>query len=527
MIGGTLSARRLDSTLARLLSESASEILAVLDDGVVISDPEGNILSMNPAALRLHGFQALEEAQRPLAAFHSDFALYQFDGTLVSEHSWPLARVLRGETVSCLEVEIRTGNPGRSVYASYSGNLVRSVEGEPEAAILTLRDITEQHRAQRELQEVQRQFNHAQKLDSLGVLAGGVAHDFNNLLTGILGNASMVMDSLPPGDPNRMMIDEIVRAGERAADLTRQLLAYAGKGRFVTRLIHLPQLVAEMRQLLRTSVPKHVHIAHHLAGQLPAMEGDPSQIQQVVMNLMLNAAESIPPSESGTVLLEAHSVFVDPAKFKHFFNAEVLTPGTYVALKVHDSGTGMDEATKHRIFDPFFTTKFTGRGLGLSAVLGIVRGHRGALLVETEPSVGTSFTVLFPAAPHQPEVQQPESPGGSEMVLAVGTCHNELHTLRELGYAVLFCPDFRYAEAILREGKEPAAVVICSGEESGTDYAAAVHRYRPGVRVILSSCLEPHHQIRRFKGQQYSAFAIQDSSVEELDRLIRQSLNFR
>ena len=527
MIGGTLSAQDLDSTLARLLSESASEILAVLNDGVVISDPAGNILSMNPAALRLHGFQSAEESRRPLAAFHSEFSLYQLDGTRVAEHFWPLARVLRGEAVSCVEVEVRCGNPGRSVYASYSGNLVRSADGEPEAAVLTIRDITEQRRAQQELQEVQRQFNHAQKLDSLGVLAGGVAHDFNNLLTGILGNASMVMDSLPPGDPNRIMMDEIIRAGERAADLTRQLLAYAGKGRFVTRMIYLPQLVAEMRQLLRTSIPKHVHIAHHMTGQLPAIEGDPSQIQQVVMNLMLNAAESIPPPKGGTVLLEAHPISVDPAKFKHFFNAEALTPGTYVALKVHDSGTGMEEATKQRIFDPFFTTKFTGRGLGLSAVLGIVRGHRGALLVETEPMVGSSFTVLFPVAAHQPEVQRPEAPGGSEMVLAVGNCHQELHTLQELGYVVLFCPDFRFAEAILREGKEPAAVVICSGEESGTDYAAAVHRYRPGVRVILSSCMEPHQQIRRFPGQQYSAFAIHDSSVEELDRLIRHSLNLR
>jgi len=644
----------LDRSRDRLLSLCAPEVLAALNDGVLIADLQGNILSMNPAALQLHGFSTPAEAQRPLREFQEEFLLLHADGSPLAANEWPLCRVLRGEVLFSFEAEVRRLDSAHSMLASYSGNLVLSPEGKPEAAILTIRNITDSKRSERDLQSseverllafeaanmgawrrnfrteevflspraceqfglppgkplytddiygaiveadrertraaveeavrnhsdyeaeyrvsdaagerwlsvkgrasydaqgqpsllqgvaldvtekrkakeeflaVERQFHHSQKLDSLGVLAGGVAHDFNNLLTGILGNTSLVLDSLDPLDPNRAMLEEVLRAGERAADLTKQLLAYAGKGRFVTRLIDLSELVREMHRLIRTSIPQKVHVAHHLRKALPAIEGDPSQVQQIVMNLILNAAEATNPADAGTVLVETRALELQPPAFsEYYYNAEALTAGKYVSLEVHDTGSGMDDATKSRIFDPFFTTKFTGRGLGLSAVLGIVRGHRGALRVQSEPGAGTSFTLLFPAAARQPQVETQHEEGGGETVLAVGHCHKELRRLQALGYAVLFCDDFRHAEAILKEGREPAAVVICSDDDAQMDYPAAVHKYRPGVHVILSSQLSPAEQIRKYPGHRFSAFILNDSRAEELDRAIRQVLSLK
>lgn len=644
-----MASPQFDGALAHLLSSSASEILAALADGVVISDLEGNVLSMNPAALRMHGFADVAEARQPLHLFPAQFAVFLEDGTPVPLDQWPLSRVLRGETLASFEAEVRRPDPACSFFASYSGHLVLSAEGVPEAAVLTIRDITESKRIQRELrrseeerllaleaaamgawrrhlqtgevyfsprcrqqfgftanlvitrtqiyaaihpadrvateaaveaaihnhtdyeteyrvclpdgtvrwlavkgrasydaqgepsllqgvsmditerhriseelQAAQRQFHHSQKLDSLGVLAGGVAHDFNNLLTGILGNASLVMDNLAPDDENRTMLDEVLRASERAADLTRQLLAYAGKGKFVTQQIDLSALVREMNRLIRTSIPKKVHIVLHLPAVLPAIAGDPTQIQQIAMNLILNAAEAIGPNDPGTVLVETCLVDVDPLAGCSDFNAEALAAGPYVSLMVHDSGAGMDEVTRTRIFDPFFTTKFTGRGLGLSAVLGIVRAHRGALRVESKPGHGTSFTVLFPLAPNQ-ALPGAEEAHGSQMVLAIGKCHAELRGLQGLGYPVLFCDTLSRADALLREGCHPVAVVICSDTEE--DQPAVVHRYRPGVQVILTSDLPPAEQIRRYPGHCYSAFIRNGSSAEELGRAIQRVLS--
>ena len=229
----------------------------------------------------------------------------------------------------------------------------------------------------------------AQKLESLGVLAGGIAHDFNNLLTGILGNASLVLDSAPALDPDRPRLEDIVGASRRAADLTNQLLAYAGKGRFVVTRFDLSELITEMLHLIETSIPKMVRLQLALKLDLPPIEADASQIQQIVMNLAINAAEAI-GVEGGTIRISTG--VADSAA------ADSRTQGRSVYMEVRDSGSGMDEPTRVKIFDPFFTTKFTGRGLGLAAVLGIARGHGGRITVESVPGEGSTFRLFLPAA---------------------------------------------------------------------------------------------------------------------------------
>ena len=282
-------------------------------------------------------------------------------------------------------------------------------------AIAFINDITERRRTEEAMRRTQR-------LESLGVLASGVAHDFNNLLTTIMGNATLALQGMLPTSADRLLIEEIVHASKTAVDLTRQLLAYAGKGRFMVEAIDLSQLVRDISALVQTSIPKNVQLRLRLADNLLPVRVDASQIQQVVMNLVINAGEAS-GEHVGTILLTTEQQEVDDQYIAAYFAPGELEPGTYVVMEVNDSGCGMDEATKAKIFDPFFTTKKTGRGLGLSAVQGIIRGHKGAMRVYSTPGKGTTFKVLLPATSlplsSRESIEEPVEPQGSGRILVV------------------------------------------------------------------------------------------------------------
>ncbi len=247
-------------------------------------------------------------------------------------------------------------------------------------------DLTERKALERRLRETQ-------KLESIGLLAGGIAHDFNNLLVGIIGNASLAQDSLPAGSPIQETLGEIVKAGERAAHLTREMLAYSGKGRFIIQPLNLSDAVLDITNLMRSSIPNRVMVSLDLAPALPLVEADPGQMQQLIMNLVLNAAEAI-GDKMGVVTVRTGERNIDERNVGQLGFAD-LVPGRYVCLEVRDTGCGMDAETQAKIFDPFFTTKFVGRGLGLAAVSGIVRGHNGAIRVASVPGQGSMFEVLL------------------------------------------------------------------------------------------------------------------------------------
>jgi PAS domain S-box-containing protein len=238
----------------------------------------------------------------------------------------------------------------------------------------------------------------SQKLESIGLLAGGIAHDFNNLLVGMLGGASFTLDMLPPDHPARPVLEVAVKSSQRAADLTRQLLAYAGKAQFYLERVHLTRLVRQITGLIETSLPKNAQLRMALEDDLPPVEADPAQLQQLVMNLVINAAEAIGQENSGVVVIGTGVRELSEDLVQTQYADAGIVAGRYVSLEVSDTGCGMDAATQARIFDPFFTTKFTGRGLGLAAVSGIVRGHRGAIRVASAPGRGTAVRVLLPAA---------------------------------------------------------------------------------------------------------------------------------
>jgi two-component system, cell cycle sensor histidine kinase and response regulator CckA len=267
-------------------------------------------------------------------------------------------------------------------------------------------DITELRAAEIRHLAVERKLLETQKLESLGILAGGVAHDFNNLLTGILGHASLARAQLSPVDPAQESLTRIETASHRAADLCRQMLAYAGRGRLSVQPIELGELARDTAKLLKLSLARRARLRFDLAPALPSVSADPVQMRQIIMNLVLNASESLVDGE-GEITLSTRLVHADSALFASCVFAPELPAGNYIRLEVADTGQGMDAETLARIFDPFFSTKFTGRGLGLAAVLGIVRGHNGALQVTSQPGLGTTFRLYLPVVS---AASDPESP---------------------------------------------------------------------------------------------------------------------
>ncbi len=370
-------------------------------------------------------------------------------------------------------------------------------------------DLTEQ-------KKIESQLRHTQKLKGLGVLAGGVAHDFNNLLVGILGNASLALDSTPSSNPNRILLEEVVKASERAADLTKQLLAYAGKGRFIVEPIDLSVLIREIAALIQASISKDVQLRLDLQEGLPCIEADGAQIQQLVMNLIINGAEAM-NGQSGAVLVSTEVQQVDEYYLRSVYSGQDIAPGKYVMLLVQDTGCGMDEATIGKIFDPFFTTKFMGRGLGLAAALGIVHGHRGAIKVYSHPGKGSTFKVLFPAsdqpAPEHRNAAPQRDLTGHGVVLVVDdedvVRRTAKSALQRYGYSVLLAENGQDAVDIFREMHDRVSLIILDmtmpvmGGEEALRHIKAID---PNVPVILSSGFNEVEAIRRFTGKGLAGF---------------------
>ena len=260
----------------------------------------------------------------------------------------------------------------------------------------TVEDISAKKAAAEDRRRLESQMLHAQKLESLGVLAGGIAHDFNNLLVGILGNASVAREELPAGAPTAVLLGEIETAAHRAAELTTQLLAYAGKGRFNVLPLDVSEAVRETSSLLQSAISKRTTLTPLLDDHLPLIAADATQVRQVIMNLLTNASDAL-NDQDGEITLRTGTMYADEVWLAGCLAADGVQPGEFVFVEVIDTGVGMSAETLARIFDPFFTTKFTGRGLGLAATLGIVRGHRGALDVKSVPGSGSTFRVVFPA----------------------------------------------------------------------------------------------------------------------------------
>ena len=496
-IGQYLQHHRVE-TQYRMITETAR-------DAIITIDEASTILFVNNAAIRLFGYSSDELIGKSLtmlmpASYHAPHkaGLARYAGTGERRISWT-ATSFPGLHRDGQEIKLEMSfgeayDAGRWVFTG------------------VLRDVTDRSRLEEKLR-------HTQKLESLGVLAGGVAHDFNNLLTGILGNASLALETLPPDSSSHKLLEDLLDATYRAANLNRQLLAYAGKGRFVVEPVNLSTLVDELSPLLRASIPRTVQLRLDLDHHVPSVMADVVQLNQVVMNLVINGAEAVPEGRDGTVRVAVRPQILDAARIEQTLAGEDLTPGAYVSLEVHDTGIGMTPDVQARVFDPFFTTKFTGRGLGLSAVLGIVRGHRGTLKVTTTLGQGSTFKLLFPARSGAGVKDARTASQSRHSLLGTGTIlvvddeeivrRTATSALEHAGYTVLQAGNGREAIAVYEEQQGNIDLVlldmtmpVMSGEET----LGALRTRYPDVKVVLSSGFDEIEASQRFADKRLAGF---------------------
>ena len=481
------------SRAAAALEDSQALLQAVIDNTtaiIVVADLEGRIMLANRAFTRMIGMEHQQVVGR--------LSREVFPGLDLERRESALAQVLAtgkpaiGEESFDIQGERRTALLARFV--------LRHSDGSPYALCTVATDITAVKHAEADRRRFTEQLQHTQKLESLGVLAGGIAHDFNNLLTAILGHADLLLADVPAGLASTDDVDLIIQAARRASQLTSQMLAYSGRARLAVELVNPNDLITQMSQLLRISTSKKVELRYALAAGLPSIEGDPAQIQQVVMNLVSNASEAI-GERAGTITVVTARLALEAAGIPVERSNETLPAGDYISLSVSDTGSGMDEETLARIFEPFFTTKFTGRGLGLAAVQGIVRGHRGGLCVQSAPGAGTTVRVLFPCAGMAPEPGKqagpaPESEGErlSGAILVIddeeGVRRVAGRTLERAGFRVLLAESGpRGLELFRAEGGSIDAVILdlTMPDMNGHQVLQALRILDPAVRVILSS----------------------------------------
>ncbi len=501
--------------------QAAAHLAAIVEsseDAIISKDLEGYVRTWNAAAERVYGYKAEEVIGQPMTIL--------LPPERATEEAEILDRMRRGERVSHFETT-RVRKDGGIIHVSLTISPVRAADGTILGASHVARDITEQKKFERQLRQ-------SQRLESLGVLAGGIAHDFNNLLTGILANISLSSDLLPPSSPVQPMLKDGASAAQRLSDLTRQLLAYSGRGSLSLATLNLSDLVREIGALIQASIPKHVFVRLALDDRIPLMKADASQIQQIVMNLIINGAEAISPEESGTVLVTTGFQQVDTTYIEStVFVSGAADPGPYVWLEVHDTGKGMSAETQAKIFDPFFTTKLQGRGLGLAAVLGIVRSHRGMIKVYSQLGQGTTFKVLFPAdvqakptaAVHIEDMQ------GSGTILVVEdeeVIRRVVKTTLELyGYTVLLAEDGeKGVRSLEKYGREVDAVLLdlVMPRMSGEEAFRAMRLIRPDLPVVLTSGYSDIEAQARFAGKSLSGFLRKPFTAAALGHAIKSAL---
>jgi PAS domain S-box-containing protein len=466
--------------------------------GVAMADLDGNLTYVNPSFLRLWGYKEEEEVlNHPLASFFQS-----------PDQAATVLQILRESGAYVGEMVARRRD-GTFFQVEVATTLVKDRLGASICLMGSFLDISERKQAEAERHRLELQVQQAQKLESLGLLAGGIAHDFNNLLTAILAQADLALTDLPAQAPGRTRLVEIVSASQRAADLCRQLLAYSGRVQLAIEPVDLSGLVEGLLPLLKISISKKVRLNCQLGQDMPTVEGDPTQLRQVIMNLVINASEAIGEGE-GLVTMSTGVHHCDLTYLCGLPGAATAAPGRYVYLEVADTGCGMEPETQARIFDPFFTTKFTGRGLGLAAVLGIVQSHSGVIKVQSTLGKGATFKVLFPASTKAPKPDEP-LPSSAEEWRGQGTVllvddeepvrDVAAAMMQRLGFRVLAAVDGRQAIDLFRQSADQITCVLLDltmPQMGGEEVAHELRQLRPDVRILLSSGYSVHEIARRF-----------------------------
>lgn len=512
----------------RLLADNVTDV-------VWVRDIETNLMVYcSPSIIKQRGYTpeefmnlTPEEAIKPE---YLTWAVSTLDEALANEISG-LMEPGRWRTIS-YEVNCKDGS---SIWVENLCSFIR--DGNDNLQLLGVsRDITQRKADEKERDEVQKQVRSMQKMEGIGLLAGGIAHDFNNFLQGIVGNADIALTTLEDSHEGRENIEDLIARSEQAADLCRQLLAYAGKGKMKVEPVNLSTLVKEMADLLEVSISKKATLDLNLDPDLALVEVDATQIRQIVMNLIINASEAIVGND-GRIAITTTKQHCDRSYLDGYALDDEATAGMYVFLEVSDTGAGIDEATQTRIFDPFFTSKVTGHGLGLSAVLGIVRSHSGGIKVYSEVGIGTTFKIVLPATTKEAKAIEPVKtshapPPGEGIVLLA----DDEPTIRKMGrqalnargYEVVTAADGKQALELYEEyGDRLLGVIldmtmpVMGGEEA----YRRLRELNPDLPVIFSSGFNEQDTMNLFEGDGVSGFLQKPYRIADLVSLVSEAFH--
>jgi PAS domain S-box-containing protein len=505
----------------KMLKESESkyrELVELAQEGIWTIDKEAVTTFVNPKMAEMLGYSIDEMLGRHLFSFMDD------NGVEIAKIN--LDRRKQGIKENHDFEFIR--KDGSRIYTSLETTPMNDADGNYIGALAVVADLSERRRNEEKMRQVQ-------KLESLGVLAGGVAHDFNNLLMVMLGNIDMSLMSIPEGSKAEKNLHAAEKACLSAADLTKQLLAYAGKGQFVMQEVNFNEVIQDMDMIMPISVSKKVNIKYSLDDNLPYVLADLGQMKQIIMNLVINASEAIGDTDGVVSVTTGLKLFENEIEDKEkIFLAENLKPGRFISVEVADSGCGIDIFAMDKMFDPFFTTKFMGRGLGLAAVMGIVRSMKGAIKVISEPGKGTVFTLYLPASDKQPEAKEAAASlqGGTvllvddeEDVITIGT-----QMLEALGYRVCIAVNGaeaveimkKQADAGMAEADRVAFILLDIGMPvmNGEEAYDEIIKLGLNTPVFISSGYGEDKVLSRFKGKKIAGILNKPYRIDVLKKAI-------
>jgi PAS domain S-box-containing protein len=517
-------------TAERQLAESEEVLRLIMSstvEGVYGVNTEGVCTFANESCLKMLGYEHIGEMLGRNA--HDLIHFRTSDGQPMQVKECRIYKAFMEGTGVTVADEFFWRRDGSFIPVEYSSYPIRK-DGVIVGAVVTWRDITDRKELEEERLNIEKQLLHAQKLESLGVLAGGIAHDFNNILTAIIGNADLALMRINKESPAVENLRRIEQAAARAADLAKQMLAYSGKGKFIVENIDLNVLLKDMLHMLELSISKKAVLRLNLHHSLLLVEADATQIRQIIMNLVINASEAI-GDKSGVIAITTGCMECDRSYLKDVWLGENPADCLYVYLEIADTGCGMDPETLAKLFDPFFTTKFTGRGLGMAAVLGIVHGHKGAIKVYSEPGKGSTFKILLPASGRPAELCNDSGHSdefrGSGTVLLVDDEETirgvGSEMLKELGFSVLTADDGLEAVSVFKQHPEISFVILdlTMPHMDGEQCFRELRQLKPDVTVIISSGYNEQEVTQKFVGKGLAGFIQKPYKLSALKDAIR------